>query len=378
MAYLQVRRRKTKRGEKWLVCQAQWDSASQSFKERTLTPTVLHDLGFSSGMSSDQAIAHAKKLNSLNASERKLQKQKVSASENLHRLALVKNSMIPDDLQAGFHQHLKLNWYGNDYNLKKRYQHWTLIQKMLTDLKLQPHEFSKRQREIYKWFEGQKFSKSYVQKLIKVLNIWGEFYSDKTQTFFKKVPLPKGNALEALVKASSANGEGASPLTVESLKQLERVLPQGQFEFMRATLWLGLRPSELELILADKSKMKVEMQGRVPVLSVYQPKLSGVPENKRWKYIPCFHKQMVLALKDIENDVPKKPLVKTLRKALPKFPDVGLYSGRKGFTDLMLSLGQTLENIASWLGHASIERTWKHYKNKKSVEFNEIDESKSA
>lgn len=378
MAYLQVRKRTNLSGEKWLVCQAEWNSDAGSFKEKVLTPTVLQDLGFTVGMNVEQAKEHAKKLNALNADERKLTKQKVSASANVHRARLVERSIVPASLQIEFNEYIKLNWYGNDYNLEKRRQHWTLVQKMLTDLKLQPHEFSKRQREIYKWFERKRFSKSYVQKLIKVLNVWGEFYSDKKQTFFKKVPLPKGVALESLVKASDATGEGASALTTDMLKRLERVLPEGQFEFMRATLWLGLRPSELELILTDKTKMKVEMQGRVPVMSVYQPKLSGMPENQRWKYIPCFHKQMILALKDIENGIPKKPLVKTLRKALPKELNVGLYSGRKGFTDLMLSLGQSLENVASWLGHASIERTWRHYKNKKSVAFDAIDEDKSA
>lgn len=147
---------------------------------------------------------------------------------------------------------------------------------------------------------------------------------------------------------------------------------------MRATLWLGLRPSELDLILEDRSKMKVEMQGAVPILYVYQSKMSTVSKAKRWKAIPCFLKEMQLALKDIENGVPQKSLVKTLRKALPKMDNVGLYSGRKGFTDLMLANGQSLENIASWLGHASIERTWKHYKNKKSVGFDKVEGEKSA
>lgn len=81
---------------------------------------------------------------------------------------------------------------------------------------------------------------------------------------------------------------------------------------------------------------------------------------------------MIAALKDIEDGVLKKPLVKTLRKTFPDVEGIGLYSGRKGFVDLMLKYGQTLENIAAWLGHSSIERTWKHYKDKDNVVFNEI------
>lgn len=81
---------------------------------------------------------------------------------------------------------------------------------------------------------------------------------------------------------------------------------------------------------------------------------------------------MQKALEDIQNQRIKKPLVKTLKKAAPSIPKIGLYSGRKGFTDLMLSLNQTLENIAMWMGHASIERTWKNYKNKEVVTFNPV------
>lgn len=91
---------------------------------------------------------------------------------------------------------------------------------MLTKLKLQPHEFNKRQREVYRWFERERFSKSYIQKLIKVLNVWGRFYSDKKQTYFKELPLPTGIVLEAIIESSDATGEGAAPLTVTSLKLL--------------------------------------------------------------------------------------------------------------------------------------------------------------
>lgn len=78
---------------------------------------------------------------------------------------------------------------------------------------------------------------------------------------------------------------------------------------------------------------------------------------------------MEASLEDLENENMAKPLVKTIQKACPKPAGLGVYSGRKGFTDLMLSFDQTLENIAAWMGHASIERTWKHYKNKDIVNF---------
>jgi hypothetical protein len=41
------------------------------------------------------------------------------------------------------------------------------------------------------------------------------------------------------------------------------------------------------------------------------------------------------------------------------FKDIDLYGGRKGFTDLMLSKRNTVENISIWMGHRTLDRTWK-------------------
>jgi hypothetical protein len=142
---------------------------------------------------------------------------------------------------------------------------------------------------------------------------------------------------------------------------------------MHACLWLGLRPSELDSIIKDQAKyLKVSTQGSIQIAEVYQSKLTGTNKANRWKAIPCFHKEQVLALQNITQNKVNKPLVKTIR-SYSGVEGLGLYSGRKGFTDLMLSLGQSLEDISQWLGHASIERTWKHYKNKKLVHFKPVE-----
>jgi hypothetical protein len=42
-----------------------------------------------------------------------------------------------------------------------------------------------------------------------------------------------------------------------------------------------------------------------------------------------------------------------------------LYGGRKGFVDLMLSKEQTFENISVWMGHSTLDRTWRSYKQRR-------------
>jgi hypothetical protein len=44
---------------------------------------------------------------------------------------------------------------------------------------------------------------------------------------------------------------------------------------------------------------------------------------------------------------------------------ITLYGGRKGFTDLMLSKNQSLENICVWMGHSTLQRTWTSYKSRR-------------
>lgn len=51
--------------------------------------------------------------------------------------------------------------------------------------------------------------------------------------------------LEAIIDASDADGKGATPLTPPILMKLKDKMPKNQWEYLRATLWLGLRPSEI-------------------------------------------------------------------------------------------------------------------------------------
>ncbi len=374
MAHLNVRKRQTKSGLKWIVTQAEWASGQNKVVERKLTETVLSDLGFSVNMTPAQAQAHAKKLNALDAIKRKEQTSKVRASERLHDLALIENSIIPVELSELFVAHMSENWFGGEYNLRKQVQHWAKVQAIITKLNVQPHEYFKRKNEFYKEFESLRMSKSYIEKILKVINMWGEYYAEQTKSFFKKLPSPRGIVLEKIKESSMATGLGARPMTLEILDYMKNKMPSGQWEYIRATLWLGLRPSELDAIIENRAKnLKTESQRGTKIVGIYQAKLTGVSKDMRWKHIPLIHPEQMAALKDINSEVVIKPLVKTIRNYAPSdATNLGLYSGRKGFTDLMLELGQSLEDISQWMGHASVERTWRHYKNKRRVNFKKL------
>lgn len=70
-----------------------------------------------------------------------------------------------------------------------------------------------------------------------------------------------------------------------------------------------------------------------------------------------------LSAKRNESDsLPSPSAIKTMHFHFG--PGVDLYGGRKDFTDLMIAKGHTLENISIWMGHSSLDRTWRSYKAK--------------
>lgn len=54
---------------------------------------------------------------------------------------------------------------------------------------------------------------------------------------------------------------------------------------------------------------------------------------------------------------------KTMRRYFGN--NIDLYGGRKGFVDLMLAKEQTIENISIWMGHSTLDRTWKSYNDRR-------------
>jgi integrase len=124
-----------------------------------------------------------------------------------------------------------------------------------------------------------------------------------------------------------------------------------QYNWLYLSVWLGLRPNEVDKLIDDEFvRILFDKQG-IPILWVYQSKLTSIPPRFRWKLIPLF----------------ERPLAKTVKKYLGS--NITLYGGRKGFTDLMLSINQRLENISQWMGHSTIDRTWKHYKCRTMVHY---------
>ena len=202
--------------------------------------------------------------------------------------------------------------------------------------------------------------------------MWGKFVCDDRKVGYAPIPPMKGYARAAVAESyqtgDSFRGE-SDPLTPEYLKH--HPLPdQENMNWLLLTIWFGLRPLEVDN-LKNQSTWRVERDRGVDVLWVYQSKLTSVERSKRWKPIPCILKEQKALLPIIKEGLFRKPLIKVLRNYFDN-PKITLYGGRKGFIDLMLDRGQRLEDISSWLGHQSIEMTWKKYRNRRRVSWNKV------
>lgn len=318
--------------------------------------------GFSPGMTLEEARAAR---DSRNASEklRRDDAKRIAIDKRLEKARLTQLASLP----AALVQEYETKLFSRTHQTKKLPFYWRAAMDVLVEVGLEPSKWSDHRGAFYDSFSKRRYSMSYVRTLVPLLNDWGAFYSKKHGTYFEPLPTPKGRERERIADANyDSEGPGnkeSAPLTPKMLEGKRAELSEAHYAWLYLSVWFGLRPVEIDG-LADPRTYRVEM-ARVPVLAVYQSKLTSVPRDKRWKYIPCFLKEQKKGLEYIGKG--KRPLGKSVRKWFGE--SVGLYGGRKGFVDLMQSKKQTLEDISQWLGHTSIERTWKSYKDRQKVRW---------
>lgn len=135
-----------------------------------------------------------------------------------------------------------------------------------------------------------------------------------------------------------------------------------QFNWLYLSVWLGLPPQEVDN-LKNKDLWRVEETSSSKILWVFQTKIVSLSYEDRWKPIPILFEEQEFAVRIIKAQKFQRPLVKTIHHYFGE--GIDLYGGRKGFVDLMLSKCHALENISVWMGHSTLERTWRSYKQRK-------------
>lgn len=328
-------------------------------------------LGFHQGMNLNEAQVRTRQLNAqlqLRRQEERL--KKVREKENAFRLRHEAN--LPEEFACEFETRFViprgiLSPEERRRCTKRHYTIWHATERMITTVGVDPSEWFYHINDIYDYFVERRLSLGYAQAILSMANLWGYFISRKLCKPFLPVPRPRGyerqRLLESFYQKESLRRGPSQPITPDHLRNLGDALNSKNLNWLNVSVWFGLRPQEIDS-LKQPCRWRVETlpTGR-KVLWVYQTKIIALPPEDRWKPIPIVCDEQNFALKIIQDGNHKRPLSKTIHQYLGR--EYGLYGGRKGFVDLMLSKGHSIENISIWMGHSSLNRTWRSYKNKK-------------
>lgn len=340
--------------------------AKYSKKEWDISKDRWLALGFYKYMSLVEAKARAKQLNS--QQEVKRQEERLIKIENENKIFQKRfDSVLPDEFVGEFEKRFMRKRDSEVDRGKRRTSRamivWKAAQKMIVSIGIEPSDWFYSSYEIYDYFYSKKYSIRYIQSILKIANLWGYFFCKKTGRAFLSVPSPKGYERMRLIDAYYNKAEklrtASGPLIPENLYTAKGQIKDEQFNWLYLTVWLGLRPQEVDN-LKNTELWKIEESGKRRVLWIFQTKIVALPYDDRWKPIPILFEEQEFALRIIQGQRFQRPLVRTVHRYFGE--GIDLYGGRKGFVDLMLSRGHELENISVWMGHSTLDRTWKSYK----------------
>jgi integrase len=346
-------------------------------KQEKVEKIAYAEIGLSPTLDVEDARARIRQINK----ERKIQKDKARrAASNLVEITSLNDHYFPLEDCEEFQVLIEDENFGSEAHLKKLISHFKFIQKMVVSLKLSPEAYKENSRLIYRYFVKKQISVSYSTRLVNLLNRWGAFQGKKKGFFYDPVKAPKGTVRSSIADSQKSKSGVRTDLGVrtESLPLSPKLLEKskdnftnpGHYNWLEISLWFGLRPNEVDSLHENKWSINYDRDLDIEFLTVYQPKLTSLPDEQRYKHIPVIVDGQRAALETIRSGLFKRPHPKTVSKHTSE--GVTLYGGRKGFVDLMLGYGQKIEDISIWLGHRSIETTWRHYKNKTIIRFTKV------
>lgn len=327
-------------------------------------------LGFSQSMNIVEAKSRARQLNAqgqLKRQEEQLLKIKHQKSE----VQIKYDAVLPSEFVAEFEKiFIRKSDSQTMQGLRsttRAYVIWRAAQRMIVAVGIEPSYWVYHSRQIHEYMINQKMSVRYAYSVLSLANLWGYFISHKMARPFLPVKSVRGYDRMRLIDANCEKTRGVSraskQITPESLEKIKLDVNQPNFNWLFISVWFGLRPKEVDS-LHNPEMWRIEtLATGKKILWVYQTKIIALPPEDRWKPIPIIFTEQKFAARIIESKNFKRPLMKTVIKNFGK--GTTTYGGRKGFPDLMLSKEQTFENISVWMGHSTLQRTWKSYKSRR-------------
>ncbi len=376
-----IKHLKTKKSDpKWkvqLISYKQEDIqklAKPNHKAKKVTKDIKkdkwHEHGFQTSMTYEEAVERKNQLNA----QTKLDEERRARAVIQQRFDdedKIECAFLPPLLVIEFEKKLERDSYCDpkEFKRSKIISHWRAIKRLIREIAIDPKHWEDEKRRIYNYFIKQEWSVSYSEKIIIILNKWGHFCAKKQNIFYAPIPFPRSKdkyKIDDAYRNSDKTTKESSPLKLNDLAKAKDRLPVAQYNWLMVSLWFGLRPSEVDSLKSEEGKAwRIEAHKGTIVLAVYQSKLVGLNYDKRWKLIPCIFEEQREAIKIIQSQELQRPLVKVIKKHLNT--KLTTYGGRKGFESLLLEQGIEFNVISAYLGHQSVDRTWKNYRDRETV-----------
>lgn len=365
----------------WRIIFESWKDGK---KRSEIVPKSMYpDLGVKLEMTHGQVKDALQAYNKVRKKEIKVDHSQIKALKRFEEMKSYNKTYFPPEYVEEFLNRLMSSSDGKPRFKKRLVRNFQIVQEMIAELNLLPHDYEPNLDRFISYFKGKKYSVSYAKDVLWVLNKWGHFYSRKKQSFFEpigKLRIKTQNAISSVQKEKGGVRKASKPMTADLIKKLRNKIATDKLEELNKYHWVfisfvfGLRPSECDSVIKDPV---IEEDNGIPTLVVVQTKLTVVDESEREKRIPIICQEQAEALDLIKKKQAKRPTPKWIAEHLTEKGSSNevfdLYCGRKGFTDFMISKRQSLENISMFLGHKNIQTSWKFYKDRKRVDFDPTD-----
>lgn len=195
----------------------------------TVPPEEYTKYTFSSLMTVDEAKAHAKQLNRQNRKDQWSKKrEKILSRIKIEDVEEVAH--LPMHLCQTFK--IELESLPDPKRLRSI---WRAARKLIKQVNIPSQEWRRRSQAIYNYFERAHLSKDYAKKIIRVMNLWGEFYSAKTGQPYSHLKAPTGFAAGRIVHSYNKyrqQNKASDGLTPETLAYARRSLEQDHFNWL--------------------------------------------------------------------------------------------------------------------------------------------------
>jgi hypothetical protein len=182
-----------------------------------------HAYGFDPFWTITEAKERLKQVQAQDKVER-INNRKAKAQARLRERALVDSAYLPEKMCREFETFLSRKVGFGDGRLPSRIDsHWKGAQKMIAEVQTEPKDYEEYSERFYQYVIKHKYSPSYLQKMLRIVNYWGYFVCKNQKQAFLPVRWPQGIWKERIADAyfdQRPYGLESAPLKPNELEKI--------------------------------------------------------------------------------------------------------------------------------------------------------------